>query len=153
MGRAATGVRGMLLEKDDEVMTMEVVEPDKTLLSVTDRGIGKRTPVDDYRVQTRGGKGIITIKTSDENGFVVGVLKVNDTDEAMLITTNGQAIRIPVSGISVIGRNTKGVRLFRVAEGEKVVSVTKIVEPADGRPGEEVDDDGGEENGDAAAES
>ncbi len=153
MGRAATGVRGMLLEKKDEVMTMEVVEPDKTLLSVTDRGIGKRTPVEDYRVQTRGGKGIITIKTSDENGFVVGVLKVNDTDEAMLITTNGQAIRIPVSGISVIGRNTKGVRLFRVAEGEKVVSVTKIVEPADGRPGEEPEDDGAEQNGDAATES
>ncbi len=148
MGRAATGVRGMLLEKKDEVMTMEVVELDKTLLSVTDRGIGKRTPVEDYRVQSRGGKGIITIKTSAENGFVVGVLKVNDTDEAMLITTNGQAIRIPVSGISVIGRNTKGVRLFRVAEGEKVVSVTKIVEPADGsRSDDEAEDDAAEDNG------
>ena len=129
MGRAATGVRGMSLEEGDEVVTMEVVDPTKTLLSVTDRGIGKRTPIEDYRVQSRGGKGIITIKTSEENGYVIGVLKVGDSDEAMLITTSGQAIRIPVSGISVIGRNTKGVRLFRVAEGEKVVSVTKIAEP------------------------
>ena len=147
MGRAATGVRGMLLEKGDEVMAMEVVEPDKTLLSVTDRGIGKRTPFEDYRVQSRGGKGIITIKTSKENGFVVGVLKVTGTDEAMLITSSGQAIRIPASGISVIGRNTKGVRLFRVAEGEKVVSVTKIGEPSDnGADDDGADDEGGSED-------
>ncbi|HSA34413.1 MAG TPA: DNA gyrase C-terminal beta-propeller domain-containing protein, partial [bacterium] len=147
MGRAATGVRGMLLEKGDEVMAMEVVESEKTLLSVTDRGIGKRTPFEDYRVQSRGGKGIITIKTSAENGFVVGVLKVSGTDEAMLITSNGQAIRIPASGISVIGRNTKGVRLFRVAEGEKVVSVTKIGEPSDnGADDDEPDDEGGSED-------
>jgi DNA gyrase subunit A len=131
MGRVAAGVRGIRLAKDNEVVTMDVIEPDTTLLSITDKGIGKRTPIDDYRLQSRGGKGIITIKTSAENGNVVGVLKVNETDEAMLITSNGQAIRIPVSGISVIGRNTKGVRLFRVAEGEHVVSITKIVDPED----------------------
>ncbi|HQM83131.1 MAG TPA: DNA gyrase subunit A [bacterium] len=131
MGRVAAGVRGIRLSKDNEVVTMDVIEPDTTLLSITDKGIGKRTPIDDYRLQSRGGKGIITIKTSAENGNVVGVLKVNETDEAMLITSNGQAIRIPVSGISVIGRNTKGVRLFRVAEGEHVVSITKIVDPED----------------------
>lgn len=131
MGRVAAGVRGIRLAKDNEVVTMDVIEPDTTLLSITDKGIGKRTPIDDYRLQSRGGKGIITIKTSAENGNVVGVLKVNETDEAMLITSNGQAIRIPVSGISVIGRNTKGVRLFRVAKGEHVVSITKIVDPED----------------------
>ena len=131
MGRVAAGVRGIRINKDDEVVTMDVIEEGTTLLSITDKGIGKRTPVEDYRLQSRGGKGIITIKTSDENGYVVGVLKVNQNDEAMLITSNGQAIRIPVSGISVIGRNTKGVRLFKVENGELVVSVTKIIDTED----------------------
>ncbi len=131
MGRVAAGVRGIRLGKDNHVVTMDVIEQGTTLLTITDKGIGKRTPVDDYRLQSRGGKGIITIKTSPENGYVVGVLKVNESDEAMLITSNGQAIRIPVSGISIIGRNTKGVRLFRVGEGEQVVSITKIVDPED----------------------
>jgi len=129
MGRDTTGVRGINLVSGDEVVTMDIIEAGTTLLSITDKGIGKRTPVEDYRLQSRGGKGIITIKTSEENGNVVGVLKVVDGDEAMLITSNGQAIRIPVSGISVIGRNTKGVRLFRVEGEERVVSVTKIAEP------------------------
>ncbi len=129
MGRTAAGVRGIRLAKGNEVVTMDVVEPETTLLTITSKGIGKRTPVEEYRLQSRGGKGIITIKTSEENGHVVRVLKVNETDEAMLITSGGQAIRIPVNGISIIGRNTKGVRLFRVGEGEFVVSVTKIMEP------------------------
>ena len=134
MGRVAAGVRGIRINSDDEVVTMDVIEEGTTLLSITDKGIGKRTPVEDYRLQSRGGKGIITIKTSEENGYVVGVLKVNQNDEAMLITSNGQAIRIPVSGISVIGRNTKGVRLFKVENGELVVSVTKIIDPEDLQP-------------------
>ncbi len=129
MGRTAAGVRGVRLAKGNEVVTMDIVEPGTTLLSITSKGIGKRTPIEDYRLQSRGGKGIITIKTSEENGEVVGVLKVDEADEAMLITSGGQAIRIPVNGISIIGRNTKGVRLFRVSEGEYVVSVTKIMEP------------------------
>lgn len=129
MGRVAAGVRGIRLGKDDQVVTMDVVDPEATLLTITDKGIGKRTNMADYRIQSRGGKGIITIKTSGGNGKVVGALKVGDRDEAMLITSNGQAIRIPVNGISVIGRNTKGVRLFRVSEGEEVVSITKIVDP------------------------
>ena len=129
MGRVAAGVRGIRLGKDDKVMTMDVVEPGSTLLTITDKGIGKRTKMEDYRIQSRGGKGIITIKTAGGNGLVVGALKVNDRDEAMLITSNGQAIRIPVNGISIIGRNTKGVRLFRVSDGEHVVSITKIVDP------------------------
>ena len=131
MGRVAAGVRGIRLGKDDEVVTMDVVDPEATLLTITNKGIGKRTKMSDYRIQSRGGKGIITIKTSGGNGKVVGTLKVGDRDEAMLITSNGQAIRIPVNGISVIGRNTKGVRLFRVSEGEEVVSITKIVDPED----------------------
>ncbi len=129
MGRVAAGVRGIRLGKNDQVMTMDVVEPGSTLLTITDKGIGKRTKMEDYRIQSRGGKGIITIKTAGGNGLVVGALKVNDRDEAMLITSNGQAIRIPVNGISIIGRNTKGVRLFRVSDGEHVVSITKIVDP------------------------
>ena len=129
MGRVAAGVRGIRLGKEDKVMTMDVVEAGSTLLTITDKGIGKRTKMEDYRIQSRGGKGIITIKTAGGNGKVVGALKVDDKDEAMLITSNGQAIRIPVNGISVIGRNTKGVRLFRVSEGEEVVSITKIVDP------------------------
>ncbi|HDT11832.1 MAG TPA: DNA gyrase subunit A, partial [bacterium] len=129
MGRTAAGVRGIRLAKGNEVVTMDIVESGTTLLTITSKGIGKRTPADDYRLQSRGGKGIITIKVSEENGYVVGVLKVDETDEAMLITSRGQAIRIPVNGISIIGRNTKGVRLFRVAEEEYVVSVTKIIEP------------------------
>ncbi|MBO4440937.1 DNA gyrase subunit A, partial [bacterium] len=136
MGRDTTGVRGIHLVSGDEVVTMDIIEEGTTLLTITDKGIGKRTMVEDYRLQSRGGKGIITIKTSDENGNVVGVLKVVDGDEVMLITSNGQAIRIPVSGISVIGRNTKGVRLFRVNGEERVVSVTKISEP-DGETADE----------------
>jgi len=131
MGRVAAGVRGIRLGKGDEVVTMDVVDPEATLLTITNKGIGKRTKMADYRIQSRGGKGIITIKTSGGNGKVVGTLKVGDRDEAMLITSNGQAIRIPVNGISVIGRNTKGVRLFRVSEGKEVVSITKIVDPED----------------------
>jgi DNA gyrase subunit A len=139
MGRTAAGVRGVRLAKGNEVVTMDVVEPGTTLLSITSKGIGKRTPIDDYRLQSRGGKGIITIKTSGENGEVVGVLKVDETDEAMLITSGGQAIRIPVNGISIIGRNTKGVRLFRVSKGEQVVCVTKIIEPEE-KIEEDIDD-------------
>lgn len=131
MGRAASGVRGIKLDKGNEVKSMEIITPEDTLLSITSKGIGKRTKAEAFRLQSRGGKGIITIKTSDKNGYVVGTRKVSDKDEVMLITSTGQAIRIPADGISVIGRNTKGVRLFRVASGEKVVSVTIIKDPAE----------------------
>jgi DNA gyrase subunit A len=160
MGRVAAGVRGIRLGKDDEVVTMDVVDPEATLLTITNKGIGKRTKMADYRIQSRGGKGIITIKTSGGNGKVVGTLKVGDRDEAMLITSNGQAIRIPVNGISVIGRNTKGVRLFRVSEGEEVVSITKIVDPEevenvvdDLAAAEEVSNDNNSENKETQTES
>ena len=137
MGRTASGVRGVRLAPENELVSMEVAENDKALLTITDKGMGKRTKMEEYRQQSRGGKGIITIKVSKENGYVVDALKVDETDEVMLITTTGQAIRIPVNGISVIGRNTKGVRLFRLAEGEKVVSVAKIVEPEETEKNEE----------------
>ncbi len=137
MGRTASGVRGVRLASGNELVSMEVAENEKALLTITDKGMGKRTKMEEYRQQTRGGKGIITIKVSEENGYVVDALKVDETDEVMLITTTGQAIRIPVNGISVIGRNTKGVRLFRLAKGEKVVSVAKIVEPEDAPKNEE----------------
>jgi DNA gyrase subunit A len=129
MGRTAAGVRGVRLSAGNEVMTMDLIEEGKTLLAITDKGMGKRTDMDEYRKQSRGGKGVITIKTSEENGYVVGLLKVDEADEAMLITSNGQAIRIPVNGIRVIGRNTKGVRLFRLAKDEHVVAITRIMDP------------------------
>ncbi len=142
MGRTAAGVRGIRLAPGNIVVTMDLIEEGKTLLTITDKGIGKRTVMDEYRRQSRGGKGIITIKTYEENGLVVGVLKVGEDDEAMLITSNGQAIRIPVNGISVIGRNTKGVRLFRLAPEERVVAIARIVE----HPEEQLIEDLSEEN-------
>ena len=129
MGRTAAGVRGVRLSAGNEVMTMDLIEEGKTLLAITDKGMGKRTNMDEYRKQSRGGKGVITIKTSEANGYVIGLLKVDELDEAMLITSTGQAIRIPVNGISVIGRNTKGVRLFRLAKNEHVVAITRIMDP------------------------
>ncbi len=144
MGRTAVGVRGITLSGENKVMTMEIVDPETDLLSVTDKGMGKRTSFEEYRTQSRGGKGIITIKTSEENGYVVGSIKVTEQDEVMLITSQGQAIRIPVRGISCIGRNTKGVRLFRLKDDERVVSITKIVETED-KDFDEIEDAAGEE--------
>jgi DNA gyrase subunit A len=133
MGRAAFGVKGITLEGQDEVVSAEVVEPGKAILTVTQRGYGKRTEEAEYRVQGRGGKGIIDIKTTERNGPVVGVAQVSETDEIMIITNKGMLIRTPVKGISVIGRNTQGVRLITLeSEDEKVVGVTKIAEEAEG---------------------
>lgn len=128
MGRATQGVRGIKLRKNDYVVAMEVVQKDATLLMVTENGYGKRTSFDEYRVQGRGGSGIITIKTKDRNGPVVGALSVVDKDEIMIITAQGQMIRSPVSDISVIGRNTQGVRLINLASKDKVVAVCKVIE-------------------------
>jgi DNA gyrase subunit A len=128
MGRTATGVRGIALEAGDEVVAMEVLRGDATLLSVTERGYGKRSNIAEYRRQSRGGKGIITIKTDERNGNVVGIKQVMEEDNIMLITSKGKLIRIDMKNISIIGRNTKGVRLINVEEGERVVGVTKVAE-------------------------
>jgi DNA gyrase subunit A len=131
MGRTARGVRGIKLrDAKDEVVGMAVVPRDQpvTLLTVSERGYGKRTRTSDYPTKNRGGKGVITIKTTDRNGKVVGLRIVTDEDDLMLITDGGKLIRMPVAGIPTIGRNTQGVRLIRLEEGEKVVAMERLAE-------------------------
>jgi len=128
MGRTSRGVRGIALKKEDKVIGMEVLRGDSTLLSITEHGYGKRSNAAEYRRQTRGGKGIITIKADERNGNVVGIKQVVEEDNLMIITSSGKIIRIGVQNISVIGRNTKGVRLINVAKDERVMGVTRLVE-------------------------
>ena len=128
MGRTAAGVRGMTMRESDDVVGMEILSPGATVLTVTEKGYGKRTPLDDYRVQRRGGQGIITIRTSDRNGPVVSVTQVVDDDEVMLITNSGKVLRAKVSGISTMGRATQGVRIMNLASGEKLASMARLAE-------------------------
>jgi DNA gyrase subunit A len=128
MGRTAYGVRGITLRDDDYVVAMEVVKPGGTLLSVTERGFGKRTEIDEYRVQSRGGLGIINIATSERNGQVVGIAYVQDEDEVLLITQQGMIIRMLTNDVRAIGRATQGVRLIDIEDEDKVVSVARLVE-------------------------
>jgi DNA gyrase subunit A len=134
MGRAAYGVRGITLREGDYVVAMEVVKPGGTLLSVTERGFGKRTEIEEYRVQSRGGVGIINIATSDRNGPVVGIAYVQEADEVLLITQQGMIIRMPTNDVRAIGRATQGVRLIDIEEEDKVVSVARLVEKEDESP-------------------
>jgi DNA gyrase subunit A len=128
MGRTAYGVKGITLaKKDDRVIGMVVVKRDATLLTVTEKGYGKRTSISDYRVTNRGGKGIINIKCSDRNGKVVDIKEVVTDDELMLITQKGIIIRQPVKQISVIGRATQGVRLINLDANDEVVDVARVV--------------------------
>jgi DNA gyrase subunit A len=128
IGRAGKGVIGIRLDESNEVVGMEIVRDDSTILTVTEKGYGKRSTLEDYRSQGRGGKGIITIKTTEKNGRVIGMAQVSEDDEIILITTNGKVLRIRTKDISVQGRNTQGVRLFDIDEGDKVVSFAKVVE-------------------------
>ena len=126
IGRTGKGVRGIRVAKDDKVVGMEVVRGKETFLTATESGYGKRTASDKYRMQTRGGKGVINIKTSDRNGLVIGIKRVSDKDDIVLMTAKGIVIRQPVKDISVIGRNTLGVRLIRLEPGDKLVSISRI---------------------------
>jgi len=128
MGRATTGVRGINLTKGDEVVSMAIVEEDHTLLVAGENGIGKRTPFDDYRVQSRGGKGIITMKTTDKTGGVVGALSVRDSDEMMLITFKGQMVRTRVHDVRECGRNTQGVKLIELSAGDKLQAIAPVID-------------------------
>jgi DNA gyrase subunit A len=128
MGRVAAGNIGIRMESDDQVVGMDVLDEGATILTVTENGFGKRTRTEEYRVQGRGGKGILTIKTTQRNGLVVYACQVTDPDELMIITEQGKIIRLKVADISVIGRNTQGVKLIDLAEGEKVVAVAKVIE-------------------------
>ncbi|HYM23475.1 MAG TPA: DNA gyrase C-terminal beta-propeller domain-containing protein, partial [Vicinamibacterales bacterium] len=145
MGRTAYGVRGITLRDDDYVVAMEVVRAGGSLLTVTERGYGKRTEIEEYRVQSRGGVGIINIATSDRNGPVVGIAYVQEDDEILLITEQGMIIRMPTNDVRAIGRATQGVRLIDVRGAEptgaasgveveaedRVVSVARLVEKED----------------------
>jgi DNA gyrase subunit A len=131
MGRTAHGVRGIALGEDDEVVSMVVangLEDPASLLTVCERGYGKRTALTEYRSQNRGGKGLIDIKTTDRNGPVVAIAKVTDDDEVMLTTVGGNIIRTRVGDVNLIGRNTQGVRLIRIDEEDSVGSLAKLPE-------------------------
>jgi len=130
MGRAAAGNIGIRMESDDEIVGMDILREGATILTVTENGYGKRTKTDEYRRQARGGKGILTIKASERNGPVIYSCQVADEDQLMIITGHGKIIRLRVSDISIIGRNTQGVKLIDLGEGEKVVGVAKMMEDA-----------------------
>jgi DNA gyrase subunit A len=151
MGRATYGVRGMTLDDGDEVVSIDLVEAGASLLAVAQNGYGKRTEMDEYRRTHRGGKGIITMKTTDKTGRVIGIRMVTDDDQIMLVSSGGKVVRIRVNEIRVIGRNTQGVRLIDLEEGERVGAVARLAEredeadagdvapaepPPDGEPGE-----------------
>ena len=128
IGRTAQGVRGVSLRAGDQVVSMAVVTPGGTVLTVTERGYGKRTELDEYRVQSRGGIGLINIQTSKRNGRVTGVAYVEGDDELMLITEQGKILRMVASGIRTIGRSTQGVRLIEIDEEDRVVALARISE-------------------------
>jgi DNA gyrase subunit A len=130
-GRNTVGVWGIRPDKKDHVVAIAIVDPNAMLLVAGENGIGKRTPFDDYRRQSRGGKGIITMKTGEKTGNVVGALTVTDKDELMLITTKGQMVRTRVKEIRVVGRNTMGVKLMDLRNGEKLQAIAPVVSQAE----------------------
>ncbi|OIJ21927.1 DNA gyrase subunit A [Anaerobacillus alkalidiazotrophicus] len=126
MGRTAGGVKGISLPEDDQVVGMDIIEKGYDVLTVTEKGYGKKTPEEDYRIQNRGGKGIRTCNITEKNGNVVSLRVVSDDNDLMIITVSGVIIRLHVEDISRTGRNTQGVRLIRVGEGEGVATVAKV---------------------------
>src|SRR5215213_473976 len=140
MGRDTTGVKGIELGARDQVIGMVVIKREATLLVVAEKGIGKCSPIDDYRVQKRGGKGIITIHRTDKTGDAVSIMEVLPEDELMLMTKQGILIRMPVKGIRVAGRNTQGVKLVNLDEKDFVMAVARVV-PEDDEEGEGADVD------------
>ncbi|MDE0847964.1 MAG: DNA gyrase subunit A [Nitrospinaceae bacterium] len=128
IGRTGRGVRGVRLKKEDRVVGAEIVQPGNKFLTVTSKGYGKRTRMEEYPIQGRGGLGVMTIRCNEKTGTVVGVQQVEETDQLLVITSNGNIVRMRVNEISVIGRNTQGVRLVGIGEGNHVVSIEKLVE-------------------------
>jgi DNA gyrase subunit A len=143
MGRTSRGVRGMALEGEDCVIGMEVVSDttSATLVTVTENGYGKRTDLAEYRLQGRGGKGIITIKTSERNGQVVDIKLLNEDADLMFITDRGKVLRTRVADLSIIGRNTQGVRLMVLEPGERIVAVAKLAEKDEGNGDSEAEEE------------
>ena len=128
MGRTATGVRGIRLRKGDTVVSAEVAEERKAIITVTEKGWGKRTKISEYPIQKRGGKGVISIKITERGSEAVGLMQVNDEDEIVMITSSGKLIRTIAGNISLLGRNTQGVRLMNVRQEDKIVSIGKVAE-------------------------
>jgi len=152
--RGSMGVRGMRIDQSVKVVGMEVLGPEDTLLTVTENGYGKRSSIEDYRTQTRGGKGVFSIKTSKRNGKMVSLLLVDDNDELMMVTDKGKLIRTSIEGINVISRNTQGVKLIDLSSGEKLIGIARLPEEEDHGPEDDQEDinledlPGDEENGD-----
>jgi DNA gyrase subunit A len=141
MGRSAAGVKDITLRKDDEVIGMVVVKREDTLLTICEQGLGKRSHVSDYRTQSRGGKGIIAMKVNEKTGPLVAVLEVVDTEDIIIITTHGVVIRQHIGKISVIGRNTQGVRMIKLDENDRISDVAKIVIGSENNGMDELQDD------------
>ena len=142
MGRSASGVKAINLKDNDKAVCLDIAVEDEELLVISENGYGKRTPIDQYKVQNRGGVGLITYKISDKTGKLVGATMCKDGDELMLINSSGVAIRINVSDISITNRAAMGVRLMRTVEEEVVVAISKIAGSID----DEVDTENEETN-------
>ena len=129
MGRIASGVRAIKLDKDDEVVSMELVEPEQQLMVVTENGFGKRTPVEEYKIQVRGGKGLLTYDKAkfSKTGALIGAMVVDESDEILMINSDGIIIRIRASEVSILGRATQGVKIMKVDEGSKIVAIAKAI--------------------------
>ncbi len=127
MGRVATGVRGVKLSKNDIVVGLLVIKRQGTVLVVTEKGYGKRSDINDYRITRRGGKGVITVKTSDKVGKMISLMEVQDNDELVIISTHGMVIRQSIRDLRVMGRNTQGVRVIRLNEGDNIADIAKVI--------------------------
>jgi len=131
MGRVSQGVKGISIDDNEKIIGMEIIDDGVEILSVTQNGYGKRTCASQYRKQTRGGKGILAMRLNDRNGEIIEIKPVTDKEDLMIITDKGQVIRTKISGISLLGRATQGVRIIRLKEDEKVVAVEKVAETED----------------------
>ncbi|MDP3684032.1 MAG: DNA gyrase C-terminal beta-propeller domain-containing protein, partial [Ignavibacteria bacterium] len=127
MGRTSTGVRGVKLGKDDLVVGLLVIKRQGSILVVTENGFGKRSDINDYRITKRGGKGVITVKTTDKVGKMISMMEVTDNEELMIISSQGMAIRQSVKDIRVMGRNTQGVRVIRLKDDDAIADIAKVV--------------------------
>jgi len=145
MGRTAAGVRGISLDKDDRVVGMVVVRREGTLLVVTDLGYGKRSNISDYRVTSRGGKGIITLHTTDRVGNMIAMMEVLDEEDLLIISEKGKVIRQNISKIKVIGRNTQGVRLISLNDGDSVADVARVVREEEAKEEDSKEEESNEE--------
>ena len=143
MGRTARGVKGITLGKNDFLVSMDILSPGAigaSILSVTENGFGKRSPVEDYRLQSRGGKGVITVKTTARNGKLVGTQQITEQDEVMLITDKGKIIRLRCGEIRLSSRNTQGVKLIELEAGERVMAVARLAEREEEPAGPEAEE-------------